>query len=133
MRVKGTEFAAAGRLTKGIKGINLGKDDSIIAVLPIRDSTDCLAIFTEYGLGKRMELSEFLAQGRGTRGTMVYKPTSTSGDLSCAILVADNDTVLIAGAPNSICVAGADISKQSRSAAGTQIIKGSKVLSASKV
>ena len=133
LRVKGTEFAAAGRLTKGIKGINLGKDDSIIAVLPIRDSTDCLAIFTEYGLGKRMELSEFLAQGRGTRGTMVYKPTPTSGDLSCAILVADNDTVLIAGAPNSICVAGADISKQSRSATGTQIIKGSKVLSASKV
>ena len=133
LRFDSNEVSASGRLTMGVKGINLAEGDEIVAALAIRDSSDSLAVFTEYGLGKKVSLSEFPLQKRGGKGLLCYKATSTSGDLSCATLVADNDIVLLAGAPGAICISGADISPLGRTATGNQIIKGSKVLSVSKV
>lgn len=133
VRFSTTEVSPSGRLTVGVKGINLAAGDEVISALPIRDKSDSLAVFTEYGLGKKMNLSEFPLQKRGGKGILCYKATSTSGDLSCATLISDTDTLLLAGAPNSICISGADISTLGRATTGNQLIKGSKILSASKV
>ena len=133
LRFDSNEISASGRTTMGVKGINLSDDDEVVSALAIRDQSDSLAVFTEYGLGKKVSLTEFPLQKRGGKGIVCYKATSTSGNISCATLVADTDTVLLAGAPNSICISGADISALGRTATGCQVIKGSKVLSVSKV
>jgi DNA gyrase subunit A len=133
VRMKSTDISASGRLTVGVKGINLTEGDEVVAVLPIRDATDDLAVFSEYGIGKRIPIKEFTLQGRGTRGLMCYKMTEATGNIAAATLVSDDDMVLVAGVPNSICIKGSDIAIGSRSALGVQIIKGSKILSVSKV
>ena len=133
VRMRSTDISASGRLTVGVKGINLTEGDEVVAVLPIRDATDDLAVFSEYGIGKRIPIKEFSLQGRGTRGLMCYKMTEATGNIAAATLVSDDDMVLVAGVPNSICIKGSDITVGSRSALGSQIIKGSKILSVSKV
>ena len=133
VRMRSTDISASGRLTVGVKGINLTDGDEVVAVLPIRDATDDLAVFSEYGIGKRIPIKEFTLQGRGTRGLMCYKITDATGNIAAATLVSDDDMVLVGGVPNSICIKGSDIARGSRSALGVQIIKGSKILSVSKV
>ena len=133
LRFESNEISASGRMTMGVKGINLADGDEVVSALAVRDTTDSLAIFTEYGLGKKVSLDEFPLQKRAGKGLLCYKASSTSGDISCATLVADNDSVLVAGAPNSICISGSDISALGRTATGCAVIKGSKVLSVSKV
>ena len=133
VRFPGSEVPASGRVTMGVKGITLGADDEIVSALPIRDKTDDLAVFTEYGIGKRVALEEFPIQKRAGKGVLCYKASQTSGGIACATLISPTDTILLAGAPNSICITGADIPEQGRATLGCQMIKGSKVLSVSKI
>ena len=52
-------------MTCGVKGVNLGKDDYIVAALPIRDPKDALAVFSEHGFGKKLAPEEMMTQKRG--------------------------------------------------------------------
>ena len=133
INISSSEVTPSSRTTVGIKGLNLKEGDQLIAALPIRDSKDTLAVFTQNGLGKKMALTEFPAQKRGGKGLMCYKPTATGGDLVAATLISDEDTLLVAGTPASICVTATEIPLMGRPAAGNQIVKGSKISSVSKI
>ena len=52
------DISATGRLTAGVKGINLGDNDKVIAALPIRHNEDDLAIFSSKGYGKKIKLND---------------------------------------------------------------------------
>ena len=133
IRFPSSQISATSRNTSGVKGVNLSKGDFVIAGLPIRDANDDLAVFLSNGMGKRIELKEFLTQGRGGRGIMCAKITQTTGPVTAASLVADDDNLLIIGDASSICIAASDISKCSRTSNGVAIIKGNKISSVSKV
>ena len=127
------EISASGRATSGVKGITLKDDDYVVSALPIRNSNDQLAIISEKGLGKKIDLKELVIQKRAGKGLIVYKPTDTSGKIACCALVADEDSVLIAGKVNNICISAKDIPLLSRGSLGNQLIKGTDVTSVSKV
>jgi DNA gyrase subunit A len=133
INISSNEITPSSRTTVGIKGLNLKEGDHLIAALPIRDSKDTLAVFTQNGLGKKMALTEFPAQKRGGKGLMCYKPTTAGGDLVAATLISDEDTLLVAGTPASICVAATDVPLMGRPAAGNQIVKGSQISYVSKI
>ena len=132
LRIKSSDISPSGRTTIGVKGINLGAEDEVIAALPIRNVTDDVAVFTSNGLGKRMKLTEFMTQTRGGKGVICYKPTASTGTLTAATLVDDTDTLFIAGTPKAICINAKDISTQGRPSIGVQILKG-RISSVSKV
>jgi DNA gyrase subunit A len=127
------DVSATSRATSGVKGMNLNDEDYIIAALPVRHDTDSLAVFSEAGLGKKFELSELITQKRGGKGLICYKPTDKTGDLTCAALIADEDNILVCGLSNSICISATEVPALGRISVGNQILKGTKLLSVTKV
>ena len=133
LKFNSKEVGASSRLTQGVKGINLDKNDYVIAALPIRHSEDCLAVFSKTGLGKKIKLTDIPEQGRATRGVSCYKPNGESGNVAAACLVSDEDNILVVGNQTSICVSAKDIPLLSRTSLGNIILKGNVVQSVSKV
>ena len=133
IKFSSTEISATSRTTSGVKGITLNEDDCVVAALPIRNASDSLAVFTESGLGKKVPLTEFITQRRSGKGIICYKPADNTGDLIAAALVSDEDNLLVCGLPSSICISATEIPALGRTSLGNQIIKGSKILSVSKV
>lgn len=133
IKFKSIDISPSGRATVGVKGINLSADDKVIAALPIRSVEDQLAIFTENGLGKRVKLDEFVTQGRGGKGIICYKPTTSTGNVISAVLVAESDSVLVSGTQKSICISANDITSIGRASIGVQIIKEGHITSTSKI
>lgn len=129
IRFKSTEVGATGRATIGVKGINLKEGDEVKSLAINRDNKDDLAIFTTAGSGKRIPLTELPAQKRGGKGVIVVK----DAEIADIAMVNDEDTVLAVGITNSICIPAKEITKASKTAQGTQIIKGTRLQGVSKV
>lgn len=133
IRFNSAEITPTSRASSGVKGIDLSDGDEVISALPIRHSTDTLALFTESGCGKKVNLDEFSIQKRAGRGVYGYKASNISGNVVGAALVADEDNVLIVGDKTSICVSAKEIPLQGRPTVGNQLIKNSRVKSITKV
>lgn len=133
IRFDSKEIGATSRTTSGVKGINLAEEDYIVAALPIRNPNDKLAVFSQNGMGKKIDFSELPIQKRAGKGLACYKPTDTTGRLSAATLVEDSDSVLVIGDKSSICIEASEIPNLGRVSIGNQILKNNKVLSVSKV
>ena len=131
IRCKGTEFPTSGRVSMGYKGINLQVEDSVICALPIRDENDSVAIFSKDGLGRRVALSAFPTQARNGRGTIYAKDAKCAG----ACLVSDDDTILICGNKNSLCIKADDLPAEtvSKTTMGCIVIKDNIITGVSKV
>jgi DNA gyrase subunit A len=127
------EVGATSRMTAGVKGIALNDGDEVVAALPVRNKEDSVAVFTETGLAKKMLPKEVIAQKRGGKGLICYKPTDASGCIVGAAMVSDEDNILIVGNKSSICVAATDIPALGRTGIGNQMIKNGKVSTISKV
>ena len=133
IRFDSKEIGATSRATSGVKGINIGADDKIVAAMAVRNGNDKIAVFANGGLSKKIDLSELPVQKRAGKGLICYKPTESTGKVAAAALVEDSDSVLIIGDKTSICIGASDIPSLGRSSVGNQVIKNSKILSVSKV
>ena len=133
IKMSSKDIATTGRATIGVKGITLKEDDEVLTLLPIRDTNDNLAIFTNNGIGKKFPLKDLTLQNRGGKGVICHKVTKSAGAVASAALISDEDTLLVYGDTNSICVSANDIPKLNRTSIGNQILKGSKIISVSKI
>ena len=133
VKFKSSDVAPTSRTAIGVKGINLSEDDEVIAVLPVKSEDEKLAIFSENGMGRKSKVTDFPLQNRGGRGTIAYKVSPSTGNVADAILIKDDDNVLILGIENSICINSNDIPTLSKTSIGNQMIKENKIISASKV
>ena len=133
IRFNSSEIAASSRATIGIKGIDLKKDDEVVAVMTVRDTNDSLAIFTKRGMGKKFPVQELPVNHRAGKGLIVYKPTPVTGDVASGALVSDEDSILIMSNTTSICISATEIPMQSRASMGNQLIKATDVTTVSKV
>ena len=113
--------------------MNFKDDDEIVAVLPVRNQTDELAIFSSVGTGKKFPSAELPLQKRGGKGLICHKVSPAAGSVAAAALVSDGDSVLLCGDRSSICVQATEIPSLGRAAVGNQMLKGNTLLSASKV
>jgi len=129
LRIKSSDISASSRMTIGVKGINLTEGDYVVAALPIREMNDSLALFTADGYGKKIGPKDTIVQGRGGRGVQCYKGSSY---ITCAIMVEDTDSVLLCGDTNSICISAADIPLLGRATQGNIMMKGNRIISATK-
>ena len=127
------DVGATSRATVGVKGMNFKDDDEIVAVLPVRNQTDELAIFSSVGTGKKFPSAELPLQKRGGKGLICHKVSAAAGSVAAAALVSDGDSILLCGDRSSICVQATEIPSLGRAAVGNQMLKGNTLLSASKV
>ncbi|MDH4347198.1 MAG: DNA gyrase subunit A [Gemmatimonadota bacterium] len=83
-----------GRVTTGVKGIELEKDDRVIGMVVIRrDAT--LLVVSEKGFGKRSELSDYRVQRRGGKGIITLKRTDKTGGVIALKEVQPDDELML--------------------------------------
>ena len=133
IKFNSTDVGATSRATVGVRGITILENDEVISAIPIRCADDELAIFSSTGLGKKFSSSELPLQKRGGKGLICYKPSTSTGDISAAVLVSNEDSLLVCGDKSSICISAKEIPSLSRASLGNQIIKNNTLLSVSKV
>jgi DNA gyrase subunit A len=130
IRFAASDTSTVGRVAIGVKAIGLKEGDEVISALPVRDTNDSLAIFSVNGMGRKLKLSEVPQQKRAGKGSNYI----TKDEAIAAIaLVNDDDNVLICGEKNSICINASEIPYSSKKALGNIIIKGTPIVSVSKV
>lgn len=96
IRFNEDDVRAMGRSARGVKGINLSKDDAVIGmeVLP-KDSKKTILVVSSLGYGKRTEIEEYRPQTRGGVGIITQKTTDKVGFLIGSLIVSDNDNIMI--------------------------------------
>ena len=77
---------AMGPTARGVAGINLKRDDEVIAALPVEAAGELLTV-TAAGFVKRTRMSDFSPQGRGGGGIIAHKISERSGDLVGAAML----------------------------------------------
>lgn len=128
IQFKSSEVSATGRVTMGVKGINIKPEDEIIAVLPVRGSNDQLAVFNTSGTSKRFSLTEIPIQARGGKGVICSKD-----EIAAGALVNEKDNILICGNNSSVYISAKEIPVAGRAAIGNSMIKANRIISVSKV
>lgn len=126
------DIAAIGRVTAGVKAIKLTDGDEVLTGLPIRNNKDMIAIFSAYGNGKKTTIDEFPIQGRGGKGVAAYKVTPATGDIIGAVMINNEDNILLIG-KSSICISATDIPLLGRNTIGNLMIKNTQLNSITKL
>ncbi|TQO19994.1 DNA gyrase subunit A [Rhodoglobus vestalii] len=83
-----------GRSTSGVMGMSFRADDSLLSASVVPDS-GYVFVVTEGGFAKRTSADQYRVQGRGGLGIKVAKLDGARGDLAGALMVGDEDEVLV--------------------------------------
>ena len=114
-----------GRVSQGVIGIKLDKEDYVIGMEPIIEgSKKTLLAITENGFGKRTELDEYRVQSRAGKGVITYKVTPKTGEIVGIKIVDDTDDVmLITDTGTIIRINASEISVLGRSTQGVTLMR----------
>jgi len=83
-----------GRVSRGVRGINLGAGDHVVSVDNIAEGEELLFI-TEKGYGKSTRLEEFRTQGRAGKGLIGVRCTNKNGMVAGVAAISSGDEVMI--------------------------------------
>ena len=125
-----------GRVSRGVRAMTLDDGDYVIGM-----DTECengkMLVVSEYGFGKKTELSEYKCQSRGGKGTTTYKISDATGALAgMEIVTPDDDIMLITSEGIIIRMDSEDISTYGRVTKGVRLMRfadGVSIISIAKV
>ncbi len=83
-----------GRATSGVTGMKFREDDELLTADVVTEDSYVFVV-TEGGYAKRSHVDEYRVQGRGGLGIKVGKLVEDRGDLVGAMVVEDDDEVLV--------------------------------------
>jgi DNA gyrase subunit A len=127
-----------GRATRGVRGIDLRKDDYVVSLCAVsaEDNERMLSV-SECGFGKQTPISTYRLQTRGGKGVINMKTTEKTGKVVAVFPVEDDSEMMIITKQGKLIrIEANDIRKTGRGAQGVRLIKtdgGDKVTSASLV
>ena len=85
---------AMGRVSHGVKSMNLAEDDRVTDLCVIED--DCLVMsITENGYGKRTDPEAYRETNRGGKGIIAMNLTEKTGDLVAQLMVHEDEDILL--------------------------------------
>ncbi len=88
-----TDVRSMGRTAKGVRGIRLKDDQTVISLIIASEGT--VLNVTENGFGKRTRLEEFTQHKRGGQGMIAIQTSERNGAVVGATLVIDSDEIMI--------------------------------------
>jgi len=94
IRFKEEAVRATGRRTKGVKGIKIGKEDTVIGMLVLKNDGHVL-VASENGYGKKSRTEEYRTQRRSGKGVYTLKKTAKTGGLVSILEVVETDDIMI--------------------------------------
>ena len=122
IRFSDTDVRSTGRVSMGVRGINLSDGDEIIG-MQLNTQGDYLLIVSEKGMGKRTSIGEFTPQNRGGKGVKCYKITEKTGNVVGVKAVnEDNEVMMITTEGIIIRISCSDISILGRITSGVKLM-----------
>ena len=122
IRFSDTDVRNTGRVSMGVRGINLSDGDEIIG-MQLNTQGDYLLIVSEKGMGKRTSIGEFAPQNRGGKGVKCYKITEKTGNVVGVKAVnEDNEVMMITTEGIIIRISCSDISILGRITSGVKLM-----------
>lgn len=94
IRFKETDVRVTGRVSMGVRGINLVDNDEVVG-MQMSSQGDYLLIVSENGMGKRTAVSEFSVQLRGGKGVKCYKITEKTGNVVGVKAVNEENEIML--------------------------------------
>ncbi len=132
IRFKETNLRDQGRVTRGVKGVTLRKDDSV-ETFEVVDNESTLLIAGENGQGKRTNFDQYRLQKRGGSGIIAIRSSNVAGALS----VQEKDEVMmLTQSGQAVRSPVKDIRIIGRTTQGVRLInlvKGDKLIGISKI
>ena len=123
VRFEETDVRPMGRVARGVRGMKLTEGGRVISMLVADDESKSVLTATENGFGKRTPVAEYPRHGRGTQGVIAIQTTERNGKLISAVLVDENDEVMLVSTGGVLIrTAAAQISKMGRSTQGVSLI-----------
>lgn len=94
IRFKESDARPLGRTARGVKALELAKEDFVVGMTTVDDSNQLLTV-SETGYGRRSSFNDYRIQSRGGKGLINYK-TAVYGKVAMIATVCDeNDVILI--------------------------------------
>ncbi|MCV6589008.1 MAG: DNA gyrase subunit A [Marinobacterium sp.] len=93
-RFKESLIRSMGRTARGVKGVSLGEEQRVIALIIPKVGGNILTA-SEHGFGKRTSIEEFPCKGRGGKGVIAQKCSDRNGQLAGAVQVFEGDDVML--------------------------------------
>ena len=94
IRFKENDVRTTGRVSMGVRGINLLDGDEVVG-MQICTQGDYLLVVSENGMGKRTPMAEFTVQLRGGKGVKCYKITEKTGNLIGSKAVNEDNEIMM--------------------------------------
>jgi DNA gyrase subunit A len=95
IRFEESQVRAMGRQARGVTGIRMKGDDSVMGMVVISNGDGTLLTITGTGFGKRTALSEYPIRKRGGQGVINIKDAARRGNVMGIEMVEDADHLLI--------------------------------------
>jgi DNA gyrase subunit A len=126
VRFSESDVRSMGRVSTGVKGINLQGDDEVVDMVVMEaEQADGASLLTicQNGYGKRTDRHEYPRIRRGGRGVIDIKTTERNGDVVACKQVLDEDEVMVV-TQNGIMIRTAvgGISRIGRNTQGVRVI-----------
>ncbi len=93
VRFKEDDVRVMGRSAAGVRGMALGKSDSVVGMIAIRPGASVLTV-CENGFGKRTNIDEYRLTKRGGKGVINIKATDRNGQVVAMKAVNDEDELM---------------------------------------
>jgi DNA gyrase subunit A len=97
VRFDENDVRSMGRVTRGVRGMNLAKGGKVIALLVAENEQQSVLTATENGYGKRTPITEYTRHGRGTQGMIAIQTSERNGKVVAATLVDKDDEIMLIG------------------------------------
>ena len=122
IRFHESDVRSTGRVSMGVRGMNLSDNDEVIGMQMSSQGKDLL-IVSEKGMGKRTSMDEFTRQNRGGKGVKCYKITEKTGYVVGMKAVDDDSEIMIINTEGIVIrMKCEDISVYGRITSGVKLI-----------
>jgi len=112
-----------GRTARGVRGIRLKPDQTMVDMIIPREGGQILAV-CENGYGKRTSVTEFPTKGRGGQGVIGIQASARNGAVVGAVQVFDGDEIMLISDKGTLVRTRVDeVSVQGRNTQGVRLIK----------
>jgi len=124
IRFKESDVRTMGRLATGVRGMRLGDEHELIALIILTQGQGHILTATERGFGKRTPPEDFPLRGRGGQGVIAIQTSERNGALVRALQIGEEDEVMLISSNGTLVRTPVnDISILGRNTQGVRLIR----------
>ncbi len=123
VRFNETDVRPMGRTARGVRGIKLGEDQSVISLLVVESDEHTVLTATEHGYGKRTPITDYARKGRGGVGVISIQTTDRNGKVIGAVAVDEADEIMLISNQGTLMrTPVGDVSSMGRNTQGVRLV-----------